>query len=49
MKNNIVLVRPTLELKEEALAYRSEHFQSGKVIRKRDPHGKLVTGAGEST
>lgn len=31
MENNIVLVRPTLELKEEALAYRSEHFQSGKM------------------
>lgn len=32
MENNIVLVRPTLELKEEALAYRSEHFQSGENI-----------------
>ena len=32
MENNIVLVRPTIELKEEALAYRSEHFQSGENI-----------------
>jgi len=32
MENNIVLVRPALELKEEALAYRSEHFQSGESI-----------------
>ena len=27
MKNEIILVRPTLELKEKALAYRREHFQ----------------------
>ncbi len=32
MKNNIVLVRPTLELKEKALEYRKEHFQHGEKI-----------------
>ncbi len=32
MKNNICLVRPTLELKEEGLAYRKEHFQHGEKI-----------------
>lgn len=32
MENNIVLVRPTLELKEGALAYRREHFQHGEQI-----------------
>lgn len=32
MKNDIVLVRPTLELKEKALAYRKEHFQHGEEI-----------------
>lgn len=30
MKNEIILVRPTLELKEKALAYRREHFQHGE-------------------
>lgn len=30
MRNDIVLVRPTLELKEKALAYREEHFQHGE-------------------
>lgn len=30
MKNDICLVRPTLALKEEALAYREEHFQHGE-------------------
>ena len=32
MKNDICLVRPTLEHKEEALAYREEHFQHGEKI-----------------
>ncbi len=32
MENDIILVRPTLELKEEALAYRQEHFQYGEKI-----------------
>ncbi len=32
MKNDIVLVRPTLEQKEKALAYRREHFQHGEEI-----------------
>ena len=32
MKNNIVLIRPTLELKEKALEYRKEHFQHGEKI-----------------
>lgn len=32
MRNDIILVRPTLELKEEALAYREEHFQQGEKI-----------------
>lgn len=32
MKNDIILIRPTLELKEEALAYREEHFQQGERI-----------------
>lgn len=32
MKNNIILVRPTLELKEKALDYRKEHFQHGEQV-----------------
>ena len=32
MKNNIVLIRPTLELKEKALEYHKEHFQHGEMI-----------------
>ncbi len=32
MENDIVLVRPTLELKEKALEYRKEHFQHGERI-----------------
>lgn len=32
MKNEICLVRPTLTLKEKALAYRAEHFQHGERI-----------------
>lgn len=32
MKNDIVLVRPSLELKEKALDYRKEHFQHGEEI-----------------
>lgn len=32
MENKINLVRPTLELKEEALAYRGEHFQHGEKV-----------------
>lgn len=32
MSEDIILVRPTLELKEEALAYREEHFQQGETI-----------------
>lgn len=32
MENDIILVRPTLELKEEAQAYRREHFQYGEKI-----------------
>lgn len=32
MRNDIILVRPTLELKEKALAYREEHFQHGETI-----------------
>lgn len=32
MENDIILVRPTLELKEKALAYRQEHFQCGEKI-----------------
>lgn len=32
MKNDIALVRPTLELKEKALEYREEHFQYGEKI-----------------
>lgn len=32
MRNEIILVRPTLELKEKALAYREEHFQHGEMI-----------------
>lgn len=32
MKNDIVLVRPSLELKEKALAYRREHFRHGETI-----------------
>lgn len=32
MKNDIILVRPHIELKEKALAYRKEHFQQGEKI-----------------
>lgn len=32
MENKINLVRPTLELKEEALAYRGEHFRHGEKV-----------------
>ncbi len=32
MENKINLVRPTLELKEKALAYRGEHFQQGEKV-----------------
>lgn len=32
MENNIVLVRPSLELKEHALVYRGEHFAYGEKI-----------------
>ena len=32
MKDDIVLVRPTLEQKEKALAYRKEHFMHGEKI-----------------
>lgn len=32
MKNNICLVRPVLEMKEEALAYREEHFAEGEYV-----------------
>lgn len=32
MRNEIILVRPTLELKEKALAYREEHFQHEEMI-----------------
>lgn len=32
MRNDIILVRPTLEWKEKALAYRKEHFQQGEMI-----------------
>ena len=32
MKNDICLVRPTLEHREEALAYREEHFRHGEKI-----------------
>lgn len=32
MKNDICLIRPTLELKEKALDYRQEHFQYGEMI-----------------
>lgn len=32
MDNNIYLVRPSLELKEEALLYRKEHFESEENI-----------------
>lgn len=32
MKNDICLVRPTLEHKEEALSYREEHFLHGEKI-----------------
>ena len=42
MKNNIVLVRPTLELKEKALEYRKEHFQHGeKIIYGSELFGKI--------
>lgn len=32
MRNDIILVRPTIELREKALAYREEHFQQGEMI-----------------
>lgn len=32
VKNDIVLIRPALELKEKALAYRKEHFRHGEKI-----------------
>ncbi|MFG6395164.1 MAG: GNAT family N-acetyltransferase [Lachnospiraceae bacterium] len=32
MDNNIYLARPVLELKEKALLYRKEHFESGENI-----------------
>lgn len=32
MNDNIYLVRPALEIKEEALAYREEHFKKGEKI-----------------
>ena len=32
MKNDIILVRPSLGLKEKALDYRKEHFQQGEKI-----------------
>ena len=32
MNDNIYLVRPVLEMKEEALAYREEHFEKGEKI-----------------
>ena len=32
MNNNIILVRPTIELKEKALDYRKEHFQHGEQV-----------------
>lgn len=32
MKNDIILVKPNLELKEKALNYRKEHFQHGETI-----------------
>lgn len=32
MKNDIALVRPTLTLKEEALAYRREHLEHGEKV-----------------
>ena len=32
MKNDICLIRPTLELKVKALDYRQEHFQHGEMI-----------------
>lgn len=32
MENEIHLIRPTLDLKEEALAYREEHFQHGETV-----------------
>lgn len=32
MNQEIVLVRPTLALKEEALAYREEHFRQGETV-----------------
>lgn len=32
MTNNLILVRPTPELKAQALAYREEHFQHGERI-----------------
>lgn len=32
MNNNIILVKPTIEWKEQALAYRQEHFDYGEKI-----------------
>lgn len=32
MNYNICLVRPVLEMKEEALAYREEHFAEGEYV-----------------
>lgn len=32
MRNDIILVRPTIELREKALAYREEHFRQGEKI-----------------
>lgn len=32
MKNDIILVKPNLALKEKALNYRKEHFQHGETI-----------------
>ena len=32
MNHNICLVRPVLEMKEEALAYREEHFAEGEYV-----------------
>ena len=32
MTNNLILVRPTAELKEQALAYRAAHFRHGEQI-----------------
>lgn len=32
MKDELILVRPAPELKEQALAYREEHFQHGETV-----------------